>query len=570
MTASMSAGAVSHAKVDWHTVNWRAVYRNVRRLQARIVKAIRENRWGKVKALQHLITHSFSGRVLAVRRVTENQGKRTPGVDQTVWDTPEKKAQAVQELTRRGYQAQPLRRVYIPKSDGQSQRALGIPVMKDRAQQALYLLALDPLAETTGDPNSYGFRKERSPADAIGQCFNIFRRKQAPPWILEGDIRRCFDEISHGWMLQHIPIDKAILQQWLKAGFMEKHVLYPTEAGTPQGGIISPALMNLTLDGLERKLRDKYPRTTRLGQRAQVHLVRYADDFIITSHTKERLEEEVQPLVEQFLKERGLELSPKKTKITHLEDGFDFLGQNLRRYPGKLLIKPSQKSVKAVLTKIRGVVKGYKQATAGNLIGKLNPIIRGWANYHRHVVSKEIFGKVDSAIFRTLWQWAKRRHSTRSRRWIKTKYFKVVGPQHWVFQGFVTDSKGGEPHVIRLFRAAQIPIQRHIKIQSEANPYDRTCETYFEKRADAKMLSDWKERRNLLRLWLEQNGICPLCRQKITKATGWNNHHIVWRVHGGGNELANRILLHPTCHSQVHSRGITVEKPRLHKGVRKA
>ena len=330
MTADIrSAGAASHAEEGWHTINWESAYRIVCRLQARIVKAIQAGRWGKVKALQYLLTHSFSGKALAVRRVTENQGKGTPGVDQQTWDTPEKKATALQALQQRGYYPQPLRRVYIPKNNGKM-RPLGIPTMKDRAMQALYLQALDPIAETTADPNSYGFRKERSTADAIDQCHIVLSNRGGARWIFEGDIKSCFDRISHKWLMDHIPMCKTILQKWLKAGFMEKHVLHATEEGTPQGGICSPALANMTLDGLERKLRERYPKASALSRKVKVNLVRYADDFIITGSSKELLEEEVKPLVESFLKERGLELSPEKTHITRIEDGFDFLGQNVR------------------------------------------------------------------------------------------------------------------------------------------------------------------------------------------------------------------------------------------------
>jgi RNA-directed DNA polymerase len=268
-----TAGAPSHAKADWHTIDWPAVHRNVCRLQARIVKAAQEGRWGKVKALHHLLTHSFSGKALAVKRVTENQGKDTPGVDRVIWNTPEKKMEAVLDLRQRGYQPQPLRRVLIPKSNGK-RRPLGIPTMRDRAMQALYLLALDPIAETTADPNSYGFRKERSTADAIGQCHTVLSNRGGARGILEGDIKSCFDRISHEWLLAHIPRNRAILQKWLKAGFMEKQALHTTEEGTPQGGICSPALANLTWDGLERRLREHYPKATALSRKAKVNRIR--------------------------------------------------------------------------------------------------------------------------------------------------------------------------------------------------------------------------------------------------------------------------------------------------------
>ena len=237
MTAvATRTGALSHATVAWHTINWYAIHRTVRRLQARIVKAVQAGRWGKVRALQHLLTHSFSGKALAVRRVTENDGRQTPGVDGILWDTPAKKTRALEELRQRDYRAQPLRRIYIPKTGSTNRwRPLSIPTMHDRAMQALYLLALDPIAETLGDPNSYGFRKERAPADAMEQCFNVLARRHAPQWILEGDIRACFDAFSHAWLGAHMPMERAILQKWLKAGFMDKHVLSPTETGYRKG-----------------------------------------------------------------------------------------------------------------------------------------------------------------------------------------------------------------------------------------------------------------------------------------------------------------------------------------------
>ena len=508
MTAkAVQAGAVSRELTDWHAIDWQQVNEEVRRLQARIVKATQAKRWGKVKALQRLLTHSFSGKALAVRRVTENSGRRTPGVDKETWETPEKKIAAVHTLKRRGYKPLPLRRVYIPKSNGHV-RPLGIPTMRDRAMQALHLLALDPIAETTGDPNSYGFRKERSTADAIEQCFNALRLKNSAHWILEGDIKSCFDNISHDWMLKHIPMDKLTLKKWLKAGFMDQNILHPTEDGTPPGGIISPALANLALDGLETKLRNRT---------GTVNVVRYADDFIVTGRTKELLETKVKPLIEEHLKERGLELSPEKTKLTHIEEGFDFLGQNVRKYNGKLIIKPSHKNVQTCLKKIREVLNVNKQATARNLIVQLNPIIRGWTNYHRHIVSKRTFSKVDDAIFDSLWKWAIRRHPNKHTRWVKDKYFKHLGSNKWVFIGETT---GRESKNVRLVKAGSVPIKRHTKVKGEANPYAPEWETYFERRLDVQMEANLKGYKKLLRLWLEQQGLCPVCDQKITKITG--------------------------------------------------
>lgn len=541
----------------------------MRRLQARIVKAKQEGRWGKVKALQRLLTHSFSGKALAVKRVTENQGKRTPGVDGEIWNSPSNKAAAIGTLRRRGYRPQPLRRVYIPKSDGKRKRPLSIPVMKDRAMQALHLLALDPIAECMADPNSYAFRKERSQADAIAQCFNILSQKNRAQWVYEGDIKACFDRISHDWLLKNIPMDKTILGKWLKTGFIDKDVLHPTQAGVPQGGLISPIIANLTLDGLEAKLRERYPRTSPNGCQPKVNLVRFADDFVITGSSKELLENEIAPLVAEFLKERGLQLSPEKCRITHINDGFDFLGQNIRKYNGKLLIKPSPKNVKAFLVKVRNVIKTSGQMSAGQLVIRLNPIIRGWANYHRHIVSKQTFSKVDKAIFKALWRWAKSRHPNKSSKWIKAKYFRSLGQRQWIFYGEV-NNKDGKTRKAHLFNAPGLPIKRHIKVKGSANPYDPAWELYFEKRLGLKMAQDLNGRRQLLYLWQQQDGICPICNQKITKLTGWHNHHIVWRVNGGSDKAENRVLLHPNCHSQVHSQKLDVVKPRPSSGVRKA
>ena len=574
MTTAQAVGAVSSEAAEWYAIEWQAIHCNVRRLQVRIVQAVKEGRWGKVKALQRLLTHSYSGKVRAVRRVTENQGKKTPGVDREIWDTPEKKIQAVHELKRRGYQPQPLRRVYIPKSDGKTMRPLGIPTMKDRAQQALYLLALDPVVESTADHNSYGFRQQRSCADAMEQCFKTLS-KPNPQWILEGDIKSCFDRISHDWLLAHVPLDRAILQKWLKAGYLDKHVLHETTDGTPQGGIISPALANCALDGLERLLKEKFPPRRPLpslgGKLPCVNFIRYADDFIITGRTKELLEGEIKPLVEQFLQKRGLELSPTKTVITHVEQGFDFLGQNVRKYPkGKLLIKPSKKNVKVFLDGIRKIIKAALGMSAAELIDWLNPKIRGWANYHRHVVSKRVFRRVDRAIFISLWQWARRRHQKKYPGWLKQKYFEQQGQNNWTFFGESYDDEG-IPHKARLLHASRTPIKRHVKVKAEANPYDSDYETYFEKREGDHMADTFRGTRTLRFLWYFQRELCPVCNIRITRITGWRLHYGVPRVMGGSTSADNRVLLHPECHDRVHRQRLFVSQPRLpERGVRRA
>jgi len=486
MNVDSSMCASSGQAAHWDQIDWPKCERQVRRLQARIVKATREGRWNKVKALQRLLTHAFSGKALAVKRVTENQGKRTPGVDRVTWPTPAAKLKALGSLQRRGYRPLPLRRVYIPKANGK-QRPLGIPVMYDRAMQALHLLALEPIAETTADPNSYGFRPERSTADALQQCFQALCRGCSPQWVLEGDIKGCYDHISHEWMLRHVPTDKAVLRQWLKAGYVENRNLFPTEAGTPQGGVISPTLANLTLDGLEPLLAAHFPREKwKDGKRwsPKVNLVRYADDFIITGDSRELLENEVRPLVEAFLKERGLMLSPDKTRITHINEGFDFLGQNLRKYGDKPLVKPSRKNTHAFLEKVRGLIDANPTVNQAVLIGLLNPVIRGWANYHRHCVATETFHRVDHEIWRRLWQWAKRRHPKKSRQWVKDRYFPALGQRDWTFAADTGQrTPEGQAVWVKLVYASDTKIKRHIKIRQEANPFDSQWRSYFQERA---------------------------------------------------------------------------------------
>ncbi len=351
--------------------------------------------------------------------------------------------------------------------------------------QAIYLLALDPVAETTADPNSYGFRRERACADAIEQCFITLSRSYSAQWVLEGDIRACFDRINHNWLLSHAPTDREMLRKWLKSGYLENDVFYVTEEGTPQGGIISPVLANLTLDGMEELLAVNFRKKRLSAPAAKVNLIRYADDFVITGSSKELLETQVQPLIERFLIGRGLELSQEKTRITHIDDGFDFLGQNVRKYNGKLIIKPSKENVAHFLANIREAVKGSKAVTAGELVLLLNPKIKGWAMYHRHICAKRTFSQVDNAIFKTLWQWCVRRHPDKGKRWIAQKYFTTIagdgGGNRWVFFGKV-ERADGSLRQVALLGASRVRIRRHIKIRADVNPYAPRWAAYLEGR----------------------------------------------------------------------------------------
>jgi len=459
---------------DWDAINWCTVLKHVRQLQMRIAKAFREGKHRKAKALQWILTHSHYAKLLAVKRVVSNKGAKTPGVDGVVWKTPEKKIEAAASLKRRGYKTQPLRRIYIPKKQKGKLRPLSIPVMKCRAQQALHLLALEPIAEIISDKNSYGFRPLRSTADAIAQCFIALARKPSAQYILEGDIKSCFDEISHKFLAANAPMDKEILRKWLAAGYVDNKKLFPTTSGTPQGGIASPTLLNVTLSGLEMAVKSAV-RTS-----DKVNVVIYADDFVITGATKEVLERVVKPVVEAFLSERGLRLSQEKTTITHINDGFDFLGMNIRKYNGKLIIKPAKSNVKRFLANIRDIIKSNKTAKTENIIYLLNPKIRGWANYYRHVCSKETFNYVDHQIFEALWRWAVRRHPNKGKRWIKRKYYCQHKMCNWNFSCKVKD-KRGKLVDLHLARASTVPIVRHIKVKAEATPYDRAYHDYYSK-----------------------------------------------------------------------------------------
>ena len=452
---------------QWESIDWLKVEHDVNRLQTRIAKATANGAINKAKRLQYLLTHSFAAKAFAVRKVTTNKGKNTSGVDKRLWSTSASKMKAVLTLTDKRYRAKPLKRVYIAKKGKNKKRPLGIPTMYDRSMQTLYALSLEPIAETKADNISFGFRRSRSAKDACEQIFCVLARKCSPTWVLEGDIKGCFDNINHKWLEANIPMDKRIMKQFLKSGFIYEGKLFPTETGSPQGGAISSLYANMTLDGLETLIQDKYHRNSKgnienhYRAKTKVNLVRYADDFIITADSKE-IAEELKVIVSNFLESRGLVLSEDKTIITHVDEGFDFLGWTFRKFKGKLIVKPSKSSIKSLIRKCSIIIlKEGKASTQSDLIRRLNQVIRGWTNYHKHVVSSQAFSYINNTIYHLLHYWAKHRHPNKNKWWRLNKYWHGNNGKPWVF---MTDD-------YTLINLRRIKIVRHPKLQISMNPF---------------------------------------------------------------------------------------------------
>lgn len=524
---------------QWKTIDWKKAELEVNRLQIRIAKAVQKKKFNTVKRLQYLLTHSFYAKALAVRKVTTNKGKNTSGVDKELWSTPASKMRAVLSLTDKNYKAKPLRRVYIAKKGKKAKRPLGIPCMYDRAMQAVYAFALEPVAETTADTRSFGFRKCRSCHDACEYIFTNLAKKNSAEWVLEGDIKGCFDHISHKWLIDNIPMDKSILKQFLKAGFVFNRELFPTDEGTPQGGIISPILANMALDGIQAELIKNFDTNLKgkyssfVHDKHKVNLVRYADDFIVTAATRE-IAEKAKNIIRDFLKERGLELSEEKTLITHINDGFDMLGWTFRKFKGKLIVKPSKKSIKSFVSSVSDTIlkrgKAWKQEL---LIEKLNQQIRGWANYHQSVCASEAFAHIDYILYELLWKWAKRRHPHKGRWWVSTRYWHRRGNRNWVFS---TEDK-------ELLRVDHIPIVRHIKIRLNANPYFDT--EYFKERKFKQGMRRLSGR--FKKIWQNQNGCCYHCGLPMEIS---DNREIFFKIPkslGGKDEVSNMAYVHSYC-----------------------
>lgn len=524
---------------QWKSINWNEAETYVNRLQVRIAKATQEKKWNTVKRLQYLLTHSYYAKALAVRKITTNKGKNTSGVDKELWSTPASKMRGVLSLTDKNYKAKPLRRVFIEKKGKKAKRPLGIPCMYDRAMQTLYALALDPVSEVTADTKSFGFRKGRSCQDACEYIFAALSRKVSAEWVLEGDIKGCFDHISHEWLIENIPMDKSVLKQFLKAGFVFENELFPTDDGTPQGGVISPILANMVLDGMQEMLVNHFDLSAKgeisafVHNKSKVNLVRYADDFIVTAATKE-IAEEAKGLIREFLKTRGLELSEEKTTITHINDGFDMLGWTFRKFKGKLIVKPSKKSIKNFVASLSETIlkrgKAWKQEV---LIEKLNQQIRGWTNYHQSVCASEAFAHIDYILYELLWRWAKRRHPHKGRWWVSLNYWHRRGNRNWVFS---TEDK-------ELLRVDHISIVRHTKVRIDANPYFDT--QYF---LDRKFEHGMKRLSGRFKLiWKNQNGCCYHCGMPMEISDDREIFFKVPKSTGGKDEVPNMAYVHKHC-----------------------
>jgi RNA-directed DNA polymerase len=469
---------------EWDLMPWDYVEESIRKLRRRIFRASREQKWNVVRNLMKLMLRSYFNLLVSVRRVTQkNKGKKTAGVDGEVALTSKARLALVRSIGRYTlWKARPTRRIYIPKAGKPDQnRPLGIPTIRNRVAQAIVKNALEPCWEAQFESNSYGFRPGRSIHDAIEHCFKYLNRNGRRPWILDADLKSAFDKISHDHILKAIgPLPgRELLKAWLKAGYVEAEFFHATDSGTPQGGIVSPLLLNVALHGLQQTLGPAYG------------YVRYADDLIVCASTREQTEA-AKLTIEEWLKPRGLTLHPEKTRIVHIDDGFNFLSFSIRRYGGKCLIKPQKEKVLSFLADLRLWLNKHKQATAEQVIWHFNKILPGWSNHYKHVVSKKVFAYVSSEIWKMLWRWCLRRHPEKGKYWVNKKYFCTQGNASWRFHV----RRGDE--ILYLFDVSSVRIERHIKVKGAASPDDPTLLDYWDKR---------RQERNTLRR-----------RPKVTKA----------------------------------------------------
>jgi RNA-directed DNA polymerase len=543
-------------RLDWFQIEWPTAFEKVIKIQNDIVVAYECKDLNKVKVLQNNLVGSFAARCIAVRTITTNKGRNTPGVDKIKNLNPTQKMELVFALKNiETKKPSPVRRVWISKDgkpikpDKSNGRPLGIPSIFDRAAQSLWNLALSPIAECTGDRHSYGFRPQRSTQDAMLMLYLRLATRYRPMWVLEADIKGFYDNITHEWILKNIPMEKKILKGWLQAGYIDVDTPHETTSGVPQGGPISPTIANMVLDGLSEHIKKVSTPHSKRGDNVQVTMVRYADDFVITGKRPDILKEVIKPAVDEFLKERGLWLNVEKTIITNLRDGFDFLGFNFRVYARKeepdqlkLLIKPSKVKVKALLLKIKNVFKKNQHSSALALIMELNPLLRGWGNYYRTVVSKKIFSKIDWYVWHSALRWAKKRHRGSSHKQLLQRYFKRVENTNLVFYGRQKETE------ITVFRTAYLPIKRHMLIRN-LNPFLIENNDYFLARRHRQNWSVWDKRRwDLLK---KSRSICVVCNQPIVAGEDLEKHHTLPKRFGGEDRPDNLMALHKECHHQV-------------------
>lgn len=542
---------------DWDSIDWTHCTRYVRKLRQAIFRAAKEGNLRKVRTLQRIMLRSYENRCMAVRRVTQvNRGKHTPGIDKLIVKTPKARGELVDRLgLYEPWKPLPTRRVYIPKANGK-QRPLGIPAVIDRCLQAIVKNALEPFWEAQFEDSSYGFRPGRSCHDAIERIYNLASAKGKRRWVLDADIKGAFDNINHEKLLESIgnfPA-KELIRQWLKAGYLEDGVFHDTKTGTPQGGVISPLLANIAFHGMEEALGIKYvfrknkPYATELS-RNSLGLVRYADDFVVFCHTREEAEGASEKLRSWF-SERGLTFSEEKTRIVNLDEGFDFLGFNVRQYTVsnsktgyRLLIKPSRNSVKAMRRKLKVVFRRRHGHRIEELIHELNPIIRGWASYFRIGVSARIFETLDHYANKLQRIWVKRQHPCKPWRWRKRQYWGNYRQGYqWVF--------GDKDRHMLMFQWTAI--HRHTLVRRFASWDDPNLESYWDdrkKRESELSLTAFKKK-----VAAQQNYGCPICGDHLANGEELHNHHLIPKSQGGGNQPSNFVIVHYYCHQVEHAR----------------